>query len=71
MDNTLEQLVGLEKTVKKWKAFLTKDTWFGIHFGLRIQEQRGSLPIFKFRSGIVEAVRNNQLLVIYCWRDWE
>ena len=49
----------------EWKkATFKKDTRFGIQSNLSIQEQRESLPIFKFREGIVQAVKDNQLLVV-------
>ena len=49
----------------EWKrATLKKDNRFGIQTSLSIREQRENLPIFQFRSKIVEAVRENQLLVV-------
>jgi ATP-dependent RNA helicase DHX8/PRP22 len=48
-----------------WKqATLKKDNRLGIHSSLSIQEQRENLPIFKFRSEIIKAVRDNQLLIV-------
>src|SRR5579859_2396502 len=49
----------------EWKkATFKKDTRFGIQTNLSIREQRENLPIFQFRSQIVEAVKDNQLLVV-------
>jgi ATP-dependent RNA helicase DHX8/PRP22 len=60
-NNVLNRKAG---NLPEWKAVIRKDTRFGIHSSLSIQEQRESLPIFKFRNGIVKAVRDNQLLVV-------
>ena len=61
-NNVLNRKAG---DLPEWKkATFKKDTRFGIHSNLSIQEQRESLPIFKYRDEIVEAVRDNQLLVV-------
>lgn len=46
-----------------WKA-ANKVTTYGKITSLSIQEQRRSLPIYKLREQLVEAVRNNQILVV-------
>jgi ATP-dependent RNA helicase DHX8/PRP22 len=48
-----------------WRqATLRNDNRLGIHSSLSIQKQRENLPIFKFRSEIIKAVRDNQLLIV-------
>lgn len=48
-----------------WKKHtFNKATTFGKITTLSMQEQRESLPIFKLRQPLVEAVRNNQVLVV-------
>lgn len=49
----------------EWKRVtFKKDGRFGIQTSLSLQEQRESLPIFKFRESIIQAVRDNQLLIV-------
>ncbi|KAF9922003.1 DEAH-box ATP-dependent RNA helicase prp22 [Linnemannia zychae] len=51
--------------VPEWKAnTFGKATTYGKITDLSIQQQRESLPIFKLRNELVEAVRNNQVLVV-------
>lgn len=51
--------------VPEWKkATFKKDARFGIQTNLSLREQRENLPIFQFRSQIVEAVKEHQLLVV-------
>lgn len=53
------------KEIPEWKAAtFKKDTRYGIQTNLSIQEQRENLPIFRFRAEIVEAVKQNQLLIV-------
>ncbi|WFD47528.1 RNA helicase [Malassezia furfur] len=48
-----------------WKRHtFNKATTFGKRTNLSMQEQRESLPIFKLRSELVQAVRDNQVLVV-------
>jgi ATP-dependent RNA helicase DHX8/PRP22 len=61
-NNVLSRKAG---DLPEWKkATFKKDTRMGIHSNLSIQEQRENLPIFKFRDGIVQAVRDNQLMIV-------
>ncbi|WFD38003.1 RNA helicase [Malassezia japonica] len=48
-----------------WKKHtFNKATTFGKRTNLSMQEQRESLPIFKLREQLVQAVRDNQVLVV-------
>ena len=48
-----------------WKnAALGKAPTFGINDARSMKEQRESLPIFKLRDQLVQAVHDNQLLVV-------
>ncbi|ORX36439.1 P-loop containing nucleoside triphosphate hydrolase protein [Kockovaella imperatae] len=46
-----------------WKA-ANKVVTYGKITSMSIQEQRRSLPIYKLRSQLVEAIKNNQILVV-------
>ncbi|WFD30819.1 RNA helicase [Malassezia sp. CBS 17886] len=46
------------------KHTFNKSTTFGKITSLSMQEQRRSLPIYKLRSALVQAVRDNQVLVV-------
>jgi ATP-dependent RNA helicase DHX8/PRP22 len=49
----------------EWKRVTqSKDTSFGKRTSMTIKEQRESLPVFKFRSQIIEAVKAHQLLIV-------
>ena len=51
--------------VPEWKqAALGKAPTFGIHDGRSIKDQRESLPIYKLRDPLVQAVVDNQVLVV-------
>ncbi|KAI9258520.1 P-loop containing nucleoside triphosphate hydrolase protein [Sporodiniella umbellata] len=51
--------------VSEWKkATFNNATSFGKVTSLSIQEQRESLPVFKLRSDLVNAIRENQMLVV-------
>ncbi|KAK4055451.1 DEAH-box ATP-dependent RNA helicase prp22 [Microbotryomycetes sp. JL221] len=53
------------KNVPDWKKdTFNKATTFGKITNLSIQEQRASLPIYKFRDQLIEAFNNNQVLVV-------
>ena len=45
-------------------ACLVQAPTYGIKDSRSIKEQRGSLPIFRFKDQIIEAVANNQMLVV-------
>lgn len=48
-----------------WKsATFNKATTFGRITNLSMQEQRQSLPIYKLRSQLVQAIRDNQVLIV-------
>ena len=49
----------------EWKRVTqSKDVSFGKRTSMTIKEQRESLPVFKFRSQIIEAVKAHQLLIV-------
>lgn len=49
----------------EWKrATQSKDISYGKRTSLTIKQQRESLPVFKFRKQLLEAVEQNQLLVV-------
>lgn len=51
--------------VPEWKkATMAKNNSFGRITSLSIKEQRESLPVFPFRDTLIQAVRDNQLLVV-------
>lgn len=51
--------------VPEWKAnTFGKATTYGKITNLSMQQQRESLPVFKFRNQLVTAVRNNQILIV-------
>lgn len=55
----------LQRDLPEWKqASLGKAPSFGKRTSLSIQEQRESLPIFKLRSSLLNAIRDNQILIV-------
>ncbi|KAI1311931.1 DEAH-box ATP-dependent RNA helicase prp22 [Mortierella claussenii] len=51
--------------VPEWKSnTFGKTTTYGRITDLSMQQQRESLPVFKFRKQLVDAIRNNQILVV-------
>ncbi|ERT03210.1 hypothetical protein HMPREF1624_01516 [Sporothrix schenckii ATCC 58251] len=51
--------------VPEWKRIIqNKDQSFGKRTDLSIKEQRESLPIYSFRSQLIQAVRDNQILIV-------
>jgi ATP-dependent RNA helicase DHX8/PRP22 len=54
------------EALPEWKKIATynKDASFGKRTTLSMKEQREGLPVFKFRSQILDAVRDNQVLVL-------
>lgn len=57
--------VNPEDQVPEWKRkTMDKSTTFGRITSLSIKEQRESLPIFKLREALVQAVSENQILVV-------
>ncbi|KAI9886249.1 MAG: hypothetical protein M1823_001920 [Watsoniomyces obsoletus] len=54
-----------DQGLPEWKrATQSKDVSFGKRTSMTIKEQRESLPVFKFRSQIIEAVKAHQLLIV-------
>lgn len=51
--------------VPEWKRVVqSKDQSYGKRTTLSIREQRESLPVFKLRKQLLDAVRDNQLLIV-------
>jgi ATP-dependent RNA helicase DHX8/PRP22 len=49
----------------EWKRVaMGKNTSFGRITNMSIKEQRESLPVFKLRSSLIKAIRENQLLIV-------
>lgn len=60
--STLNRSVG---DMPEWKRVtMSKDQSFGKRTSLSIKEQRESLPVFKLRNSLIQAVRDNQLLIV-------
>lgn len=52
-------------TMPEWKRITqNKDQSFGKRTTLTIKQQREALPVFKFRKQLLEAVHQNQLLIV-------
>jgi ATP-dependent RNA helicase DHX8/PRP22 len=55
----------LNDAVPEWKrATQNKDQSFGRRTDMTIKQQRESLPVYKFRSQLIKAVQDNQLLIV-------
>ena len=52
-----------ESFISKWKKSNKTET-FGKRTSLPIQEQRRMLPVYAMRSQLLEAIRDNQFVVI-------
>jgi ATP-dependent RNA helicase DHX8/PRP22 len=53
------------EVVPEWKrATQSKDQSLGRRTDMTIKEQRESLPVFRFRSELIKAVHENQLLIV-------
>lgn len=51
--------------VPEWKkALQPRDQTFGKRTSMSIKQQRESLPVYQFRSQLIEAVRENQTLIV-------
>ena len=51
--------------VPEWKRVtMSKDVQLGRRTNMTIKEQRESLPVYKFRSELIKAVHDNQLLIV-------
>ena len=56
---------GSSNAVPEWKQVVqNKNQSFGKRTNLSIKEQRESLPVFKLRKQLLDAVRDNQLLIV-------
>ena len=52
-------------TLPEWKRVVqSKDQSFGKRTSMTIKQQRESLPVFKFRKQLLEAVHENQLMIV-------
>ena len=52
-------------TVPEWKRVVqSKDQSFGKRTSMSIKQQRETLPVFKFRKQLLDAVAENQLLIV-------
>lgn len=54
------------EAVPEWKKIAqgSKNTSFGKRTDMSIKEQRESLPVYRFRSQLLEAVKDNQILIV-------
>jgi ATP-dependent RNA helicase DHX8/PRP22 len=53
------------ESVPEWKRITqNKDQSFGKRSNMTIKQQRESLPVFKFRKQLLEAIDQNQLLIV-------
>lgn len=52
--------------VPEWKRIAqgSKNTSFGKRTDMSIKDQRESLPVYRFRTQLLEAVKNNQILIV-------
>lgn len=51
--------------VPEWKRVtMSKDVQLGRRTNMTIKEQRDSLPVFRFRNELIQAVHDNQLLIV-------
>lgn len=51
--------------VPEWKKVIqSKDQSFGKRTDMTIKQQRESLPVFQFRNQLIQAVRENQILIV-------
>ena len=52
-------------TLPEWKRVVqSKDQSLGKRTSMSIKQQRESLPVYKFRNQLLEAVRENQLMIV-------
>ncbi|KAL2127224.1 hypothetical protein VTI74DRAFT_11072 [Chaetomium olivicolor] len=50
--------------VPEWKKAIAKDQSLGRRTNMTIKEQRESLPVFAFREQLIQAVKDNQILIV-------
>ncbi|KAH8696121.1 ATP-dependent RNA helicase DHX8 [Talaromyces proteolyticus] len=54
-----------DDAVPEWKrATQSKDVSYGKRTNMTIKQQRESLPVYKFRKQLLDAVRDNQLMIV-------
>lgn len=54
-----------DESVPEWKrATMGKNPSFGKRTDMTIKQQRESLPVFKFRKQLLDAVKENQLMIV-------
>lgn len=54
-----------DSTIPEWKRVTqSKDVSYGKRTNMTIKQQRESLPVFKFRQQLLDAIRDNQLLIV-------
>ncbi|KAL2364148.1 hypothetical protein RJZ56_002909 [Blastomyces dermatitidis] len=59
------QVTKTTDTMPEWKRVTqSKDQSFGRRTNMTMKQQRESLPVFKFRKQLLEAVKENQLLIV-------
>ena len=58
------QANGSKNSISEWKRVVSKDKAYGKRTTLSIKEQRESLPVFRLRKQLLEAVHDNQLLIV-------
>jgi ATP-dependent RNA helicase DHX8/PRP22 len=59
------QQTGTDEAVPEWKRVtMGKNPSFGKRTNMSIKQQRESLPVYKFRQQLLEAVAENQLLIV-------
>ncbi|PGH35675.1 ATP-dependent RNA helicase DHX8/PRP22 [[Emmonsia] crescens] len=59
------QVTKTTDTLPEWKRVTqSKDQSFGRRTNMTMKQQRESLPVFKFRKQLLEAVKENQLLIV-------
>ena len=65
MDLRTTQQTNATDTVPEWKRVtMGKNQSFGKRTNMTIKQQRENLPVFKFRKQLLDAVENNQLLIV-------
>ena len=52
------------EAIPEWKKISAGKTETGKRTSLSMKEQRESLPVFKFRNQLLEAVKNHQILIV-------
>lgn len=57
---------GPHETAPEWKKATigTRDTAYGIRATMTIDQVRKSLPVYEFREDLIQAVRDNQIIIV-------